>query len=140
MLWSYLHYCYPELLLQLHQDGKLSSYLEEKVESVVLHEIPGNDSKAGYLRLEGLVKELTADLGMSNYRYVYQTLKEEFPREFKQIEGSGLIVYHVLKMLACCRETFETFGGDQENETALLHLVIENIQQYLGAKHGWQHL
>lgn len=140
MLWSHLDYYSPEFLLELSLSGKIAGYLDEKAGSVSLPEKSVMYSKEGYLLLEETVKKLTADLLPSGYRYVYQTLKEEFPREFKQILKSGLIVYHVVNMLNDCREILGTQGTWEEDDRGILHLVIESIQQYLGAKHGWQHL
>lgn len=140
MLWSHLEYYSPELLVELSLSGKIAGYLDEKAKSVSLPDTKKLDSKEAYLLLEETLREITADLAASGYRYVYQTLKEEFPREFKQIFKSGLISYHVMRMLNGCKEILGTQGTWEEDDRAMLHLVIESIQQYLGAKHGWQHL
>jgi hypothetical protein len=113
-------------------------YLEELVGEVDLSGLDNLDSKAAFRRLEELSREMIESLGGSRYQYVCETLKEEFPREFKQIRSSGLISYHVMRILEDCGQVFE--GNWSEDDQSLKHLSIESIQQYLGAKHGWQHL
>jgi hypothetical protein len=138
MIWSRLHERFPEHLRMLCLEEEARGYLEELVGEVDLSGLDNLDSKAAFQRLEELSRELIEGLGTSRYQYVYETLKEEFPREFKHMRSSGLISYHVMRILEDCGNVFE--GNWFEDDQSLKHLSIESIQQYLGAKHGWQHL
>lgn len=140
MMWSRLHERFPEHLRKLCLEAETSGYLEGLVGEFDLAELDNLDSKAAFQRLEELSREMIESLGGSRYQYVYETLMEEFPREFKQIRNSGLISYHVMRILEDCGNVFEGDGNWSEDDQSLKHLSIESIQQYLGAKHGWQHL
>jgi hypothetical protein len=140
MIWSRLHERFPEHLRMLSLNADVKGYLDELVGKVDLTELDNLDSKAAFQRLEELSRELIDGLGTSRYQYVYKTLKEEFPREFKQIRNSGIISYHVMRILEDWGQVFDGEGNWSEDDQSLKHLSIESIQQYLGAKHGWQHL
>ncbi|WP_367916370.1 hypothetical protein [Leadbetterella sp. DM7] len=141
MLWVQLNHSYPELLLQLHQSGRLTAYLDERTEEI-MEQLALENTQVNYAAVVESVKASTARLGRSAYRYVYLTLKEDFPREFEEMCTSGLLAYHVMNMLGACQEVMNTlaFGKENEDERAIRYAVIERVHNYLSGADGWQHL
>lgn len=141
MLWAVLNHSYPELLLQLHQSGRLAAYLDERTKEI-MEQLALENKQVNYAAVVESVKACTARLGRSAYRYVYLTLKEDFPREFEEMCISGLLAYHVMNMLGACQEVMSTlaFGKENEDERAIRYAVIERIHNYLSGTDGWQHL
>lgn len=141
MLWVQLNHSYPELLLQLHQSGRLTAYLDERTQEI-MEQLALENTQVNYAAVVESVKASTARLGRSAYRYVYLTLKEDFPREFEEMCTSGLLAYHVMNMLDSIREIMNTlaFGKENEDERAIRYAVIEKIHNYLSGTDGWQHL
>lgn len=130
-LHDYLVQNHLDILIPLQQEGKVTGYIAERVESVSgLLDALLKDNRPGYVIEALCLEQLTAEFGPSKYTYVLEVFQEEFPADFEALREKGTITYEVLNMVQQCEAVFETFKYDFESRF-LRYAVIAKISLYL---------
>jgi len=131
-LHQYIRENNPGLLLQLEQDGKVSEYLSNKVNTsdALINEYKGQPA---YIIEEACMDELTKDLRPSKYNYINQILQEEFEDAYQQLQNSGTLKFEVINLISQCQPVFETIGFTEENEDSseLRNAITGTVSEYL---------
>lgn len=133
-LWTYISIHAPELMYQLQEEYRVTSYLDQKIATVL--------PEAMYLHSQGMdlisvyeicMERLTEDLKPSKFLYVKRILEDEFPIAYDALQQSYMLNYEVLNILECCADLFDRFGfgGLQENKKVLKYSIMGEIHQYL---------
>ncbi len=119
-----------DLLISLQQEGKVSSYLQEKVATA--------DDLLNQLQLENTPEEqclefLTKDLRPSKFNYLLVALEEDFEMEYHRFKESGILTYEVINLIEACTPVFETLGftSDHEDDRHLRYAITGAIKEYL---------
>lgn len=105
----------PDLLLQLEEQGGVTTYLSgaiKRVEGVLKRPAAGHD----YIFEEVCLNLLTLDLRPSKFIYIRNILEEEFEKNYEQLLTSGTLAFEVINMIHYCRHVFETIGFTEANE------------------------
>ena len=133
-LWAYLVHNYPDLLLELQENGSLETYLEEKVSSILplTREMLSAGSPSDLIE-EYCLNAMVEELWPSKYSYIRLVLEEEFPRDYDKLERAGTLVFELLNMLKACQSVFEDFGFDHQSlgSNKLRHAVIACVHDCL---------
>jgi len=131
-LHQYIRENNPGLLLQLEQDGKVSEYLSNKVNTsdALINEYK---DQPAYIIEEACMDELTKDLRPSKYNYINQILEEEFEDTYQQLQNSGTLKFEVINLISQCQPVFETIGFTEENEDSseLRNAITGTVSEYL---------
>ncbi len=132
-LHAYIRQNNPDLLLNLQQEGNVTSYLQEKVcslsELISRLEAEGNSP----LVIEEIcLEELTQDLRPSRYNYLCVLLEEEFEADYWRLQKEGTLLYEVLNLMEFSAAAFDTCGFTEENESnpQLRNALIGDIGAY----------
>jgi hypothetical protein len=123
----------PDLLFQLEEEGKLSSYLADKISTVdSLLNHPEKEQPA-YIVEEACMDILTQDLRPSKYNYISTVLEEEFTSTFYQLQKDGTLQFEVINLITFCQPAFDAMGFNEANEDdSLLRAAITGtIDSYL---------
>jgi hypothetical protein len=131
-LHDYLKENDPDLLLELEEQGNVTTYLSNKINMVdsVLKKYQG---KPGYIIEEACMNVLIQDLRPSKFNYVRRILEEEFENDYQQFLASGTLQFEVINMINQCKIIFDTIGFTEENEDSreLLYAITGTISEYL---------
>lgn len=132
-LHTYLIENNPELLLELQEENKLTSYLQDKMKSVeqTLWQLQESDAPQ-YIIEEILIDMLTEDLKPSRFNYVCNILQEVLPDRFEQLQENGTLTYEGVNLVTACRSIFDSTGFSVDTEASpVLHQVVAGIiRQY----------
>ena len=124
----------PDLLISLQGDLSVTSYLEDKVSSVIpmAQDLIGQ-GKPQYIIEELCMNELTADLRPSKFNYIKNILEEEFTDDYKRLVETGVLTYEIINLIETCKEVFETFEFSETNEDDrfLRYAIVAEIHDYL---------
>lgn len=128
----------PDLLISLQQEGKVSSYLEEKAASIepLLEQLQAAATPA-YITEQRCMDELTADLKPSRYNYISAILEDEFELAFNCFKKDGILTCEVMNLIASCQPVFDELGFTTANEDhpQLRNAIIGAISEYLDNQH-----
>lgn len=123
-----------DLLLSLQQEGKVSSYLQEKVATAdeLLSQLQSANTPP-YIIEEQCLEFLTKDLRPSKFSYLLSVLEEDFEKEYQAFKESGILTYEVINLIEACAPVFETLGfaSDNENDRHLRYAITGAIKEYL---------
>jgi hypothetical protein len=123
-----------DLLISLQQEGKLSSYLKNKVSSVapLLEELLSKGTPE-YIIEECCMQKLTSDLRPSKYNFLMSILEDEFETHYSSLKESGLLTYEINNLIEVCKPVFETVGFAEanENNNHLRYAIIGTVKKYL---------
>lgn len=126
-----------DLLISLQQEGKVSSYLEEKVATAddMLNRLQSENAPP-YIIEEQCLEFLTKDLRPSKFGYLLTVLEEDFETAYHSFRESGILTYEVINLIAACNPVFETWGfnADNENDRQLRYAVMGTIREYFDNK------
>ena len=133
-LHTYLIENHPDLLLQLQEEGALTSYLQTKMKSIETTLWQLQESEAPeYVIEEICMDSLTEDLKTSRFNYICTVLSEQFPDTYATFQEKGILTYEAVNLVEECASIFESTGFSlQTEESPVLHqVVIGIIRQYL---------
>ena len=113
-LWWYIIKNLPELMFELQEGYQVAAYLNDKVEEICL-------------------QHLTAEYGPSKFNFIRETLEDEFPAEYAELDKSGLLTCEILNMMESCNDLFEAFSFSHatEDNRLLRYAVIAELHDYL---------
>jgi hypothetical protein len=124
----------PDLMVTLEQEGKVTTYLEDKIATITnLCENLLKEGKPAYIVEEVCMEELTKDLHPSKFNYLLLILEEEFETDYYRIKENGILYYEVINLMNVCEPVFERLGFTEETETdrSLRYAIISEIHLYL---------
>ncbi len=131
-LHQYLRENNPDVLIQLEEDNKVSTYLSDKINTVdtLLKEYEGQPE---YIIEEVCMNELIKDLRPSKFNYISNILEEEFEKEYRLFQDSCALRFEVINLIHHCQDMFELFGftEDTEDSNDLKNIVTGMIANYL---------
>ncbi|GAA4429836.1 hypothetical protein GCM10023188_15750 [Pontibacter saemangeumensis] len=133
-LHDYILHNNPDLLLTLQQEGKVNSYLREKITTVdaFLDQLQA-EGKPAYIIEEACMGALTRELRPSRFNCLCSLLEEEFEADYRRLQESGILTYEVLNLMAACAHGFDAIGftKDRETDQQLRYVLAGMIQEYL---------
>lgn len=106
----------PDLLFELEQERKLTTYLTEKVNTVKALIAQRGKDQPDYIIEETCMDILTQDLKPSKYNYIRGILEEEFEKEFQLLCKTPLLQTEIINMIGYCKKVFDEIGFTQANE------------------------
>lgn len=116
-LHSYIAANNPDLMISLQEEGKLTTYLTTKIVTVTdMIRSLQDAAQPEYLIREQCMNILTADLRPSRFNYLLTILEDEFGDLYWQLHESGMLTYEALNILSECKEAFERYGFNTDNE------------------------
>lgn len=125
---------HPELLIQLQEEGRLTDWLTEKVDTVrPLVKQLRSIHEPDYLIHERCMHELVSQLPLSRFNYVVAVLEEEFEADYFRYAEMGVLTYEVLNMLEVCAGVFDTMGftAETEDNRDLYYAITGTVKEYL---------
>jgi Domain of unknown function (DUF1896) len=133
-LQAYLIHNNPEILVALHGDSDLSSYLQEKVKA--LDDLPDQllaEGKSAYIIEEICMDELTKGLRPSGYNYLLSILEDDFKTEYFEWREAGVLTYEIINLLQICNPVFNAleFSEENEDDRMLRYAIIGAIHKCL---------
>lgn len=133
-LHGYILHNNPDLLLTLQQEGKVSSYLREKITTAdaFIGQLQA-EGKPAYIIEELCMEALTRELRPSRFNCLCSLLEEEFEADYQRLQESGFLTYEVLNLMAACAPVFDAIGftEDKETDRQLRYVLVGMIQEYL---------
>lgn len=127
----------PDVLINLEQEGRVTTYLKEKLSSVdtILNELISAGTPPSQIE-ELCMDWLTSDLRPSRYNYIEEILETEFPVVHRQLKEAGVLTTEILNMIKACKEVFEGLRFSETTvESRLLHYATAGaIYEYLENK------
>jgi len=127
----------PDVLISLQEQGRLSAWMEDKVQGLdLLIAQLRSEGKPGYIIEEICMKEQTAELVPSKYEYVDEIFRDEFEETYYRLKENGVLTYEIINILHRCEAVFEEFPltEDTDDDRFLRYAVIGTIQHYLEEK------
>lgn len=123
-----------DLLISLQQEGKVTSYLKDKVATAdtLLSQLQSEDTPP-YIIEEQCLEFLTKDLRPSKFNYLAVALEEDFEADYQRFKESGILTYEIINLIEACTPVFETLGftSDNEDDRHLRYAVTGAIKEYL---------
>lgn len=123
-----------DLLIELQQDGKVNSYLQEKVETAdeLINQLQSTNTPS-YIIEEQCLDFLTKDLRPSKFNYLLMVLEEDFETDYHQFREAGILTYETINLIAACNPVFEALGftTDNEDDKQLRYAITGTVKQYL---------
>ncbi|MES2329801.1 MAG: hypothetical protein V4539_09380 [Bacteroidota bacterium] len=123
-----------DLLISLQQEGKVSSYLQEKVATAdeLLSQLQSLNTPP-YIIEEQCLEFLTKDLRPSKFNYLLAALEEDFETDYQRFKESGILTYEVINLIEACTPVFETLGfaSANEDDRHLRYAITGAIKEYL---------
>ncbi len=106
-----------DLLISLQEEGKVRSYLEEKVATAdeLINHLQ-SENKPAYIIEKECLEFLTEDLRPSRFGYLITVLQEDFDNDYQRFRESGVLTYEVVNLIEACNPVFETSGFTSNNE------------------------
>lgn len=96
---------YPSLLLDLQEEGRVTSWIEEQCS--VIGET--TDEAEFFLAL-------CRELGVSQYNYIQAILEEDFPGDHQRLLSAGVLKFELINISLCCAEVFNAIPLTEEKE------------------------
>ncbi|MFC4233314.1 DUF1896 family protein [Parasediminibacterium paludis] len=122
------------LLIELQQEGKVDTYLQEKVATAdeLISQLQ-SDNTPSYIIEEQCLDLLTKDLRPSKFNYVLRVLEEDFEKQYQQFREAGILTYETINLIAACNPVFEALGftTDNEDDKQLRYAITGTVKQYL---------
>lgn len=136
-LHAYIVHNNPDVLIKLQAEGKVTSYLNEKVAAVdaMLNELLRKDTHPYFIE-ELCMHTMTAELRPSRYNYIAEILEEEFQLHYQQYKDIGILQFELISMVGSFQQIFESMHFSEANaESRLLRYAICGaISEYLENK------
>ena len=132
--YEYIRQNNPDVLIPLEENGKVTEYLNEKVDSVkdLLQQLQDANTPA-YIIEDVCMEALTKDLKPSKFNYICAILEEDFEAVYQQLQNSGTLQYEVINLIASCKPALESFEFTEETKDNrhLRYAVTGAISDYL---------
>lgn len=132
-LHSYMLQNNPDLLLALQGTGKVTEYLEEKVQTVypLLDKLIEEETAPCFIEEQCMVF-LTKDLKPSKYLFLSDFLEIQFPSKYERWKQQGMLVYEIAHLEALFIHVFDDFEFSEKSETdtAFKYVLLKTIQKY----------
>lgn len=121
----------PDLLFQLEEERRVTSYLKEKIAGLTPM-ISDHATEPEYILEERSLLLLTGDLRPSRYNYICRVLEEEFPATHRKLIEAGTLKYEAVNIIYHCAELFEAMHFSERNEESrlLYYAVAGSISEY----------
>jgi len=127
----------PDVLFKLQSEGKVTTYLKEKVSSIdpMLNELIRTNTDPFFIE-ELCMYSLTADLRPSRYNCVREILEEEFQTVYLQYNELGVLRFELISMVESLNQIFDSLHFSEANaESRLLRYAICGaIQNHIDSK------
>jgi hypothetical protein len=132
-LYEYARENNPDLLFQLEEDGKVTEYLSDKINTVSALINQMNNGEPAYIIEDACMDVLTQDLRPSRFNYVSNLLQEELESTYNQLQESGTLKLEVINLINQCQTVFDDLNFSEENEDNqfLRYAIIGTISEYL---------
>ena len=123
----------PDVLVLLEEDGKLTDYLANKVNTVDVLINQVNESQPAYIIEDACMDVLTQNLKPSKYNYICNILEVEFENYCQQLKDSGTFKFEAVNLVNYCMPVFEDLVFNEENEDNrfLRYAIIGCVSDYL---------
>lgn len=132
-LHSYMLQNNPDLLLALQGTGKVTEYLEQKVQTAypLLDRLVEEETSPGFIE-EECMDFLTRDLKPSRYLFLSDFLETQFSTKYLRWKQQGILVYKIANLEALLIPIFEDFqfSEDSQTDTAFKYVLLKKIQEY----------
>lgn len=123
-----------DLLIELQQDSKVNSYIQEKVATTdeLINQLQSENTPS-YIIEEQCLDFLTKDLRPSKFNYLLMVLEEDFERDYQQFREAGILTYETINLIAACNSVFEALGftTDNEDDKQLRYAITGIVKEYL---------
>jgi len=123
----------PDLLLALQGTGKVTEYLEQKVQTAypLLDRLVEEETSPGFIE-EECMDFLTRDLKPSRYLFLSDFLETQFSTKYLRWKQQGILVYKIANLEALLIPIFEDFqfSEDSQTDTAFKYVLLKKIQEY----------
>lgn len=106
----------PDLLWQLMENGRVASYVVDKLSVVEGLLGDASNNQPLYIKEEACFDILTEDLKPSKYQYVLNIVEEDFSEEFKLLNGIGVLKPEIINILSYCGKGFSKYEFCEANE------------------------
>ncbi|MDQ3681604.1 MAG: DUF1896 domain-containing protein [Bacteroidota bacterium] len=132
-LHEYIRENNPDLLMLLEEEGRLSEYLSDKVNTVSIVINQTDKELPAYIIEEKCMDVLTRDLRPSKFNYISSVIEEEFGATYRQLQESGTQKFEVINLINKCKPVFDNVNFSEENEDNrfLRYVIIGTISEYL---------
>ncbi|QES88920.1 hypothetical protein [Rhizosphaericola mali] len=121
------------MLLALQGTGKVTEYLEQKVQTAypLMDKLIEEETAPCFIE-EQCMGLLTGDLKPSRYLFLSDFLKTQFPSRYARWKQQGILVYEIANLEALLISIFEDFefGENSETDTAFKYVLLKTIQEY----------
>lgn len=132
-LHSYMLQNNPDLLLALQGTGKVTEYLEQKVQTAypLLDQLIEEETAPCFIE-EQCMGFLTEDLKPSRYLFLSDFVETQFPSKHQRWKQQGILVYEIANLEALLVQIFEDFefSAHSETDTAFKYVLLKTIQEY----------
>jgi hypothetical protein len=132
-LYTYLVDNNPDVLIQLQQEGKLTQFLEDKVNAIdeTLTAL-AKKGKPAYIIEQVCLLEMTREFRPSKYYYLRLVLEEEFEEIYLRLSKTGILTYEILNLLEVCKPIFDMnkFSEQTEGNRHLRYEIMGMIYEY----------
>lgn len=131
---AYIAFASPGLLFDLQDKGRLTHYLEDKVDAVLpMAERLLGEGKSLRTVEDLCLDKMTEEFRPSRYLYIREVLEEEFIHDYERMHISGTLVYDTIKLLEVCKQIFDDFEFNNENKDNryLRHAIIAQVHDFL---------
>ena len=132
-LYGYIRDNNPDILMALQDEGKLTTYIDDKVSSMsTIIKQWQEDDRPDYIIEEASLALLTEDLRPSKFHYLNNILEEEFESKWLELNSNGLLRYEVINIVNACETVFQEVDFTEENEDdkQLRYATIGSIAYY----------
>ena len=132
-LHNYISENNPDLLLQLEEDGKVTEYLSNKVNTVNAFIKQLGEGQPEYIIEDACMGVLMQDLRPSKFNYICSILEEEFEINYRQFKESGILQFEAINLINYCNPVFNDLNFNDENESNnfLRYTIIGCVSEYL---------
>lgn len=124
----------PDLLVTLQSTKAVTSYLEQKVGTVMPEAklLLAEEKPVGEV-IDYCMDALTADLRPSKYHFISRLLAEDFEKEYSLMREAGTLTYEIINIISACSQVFEETPLTEANEDdrMLRYASLACIQDYL---------
>ncbi len=124
----------PDVIFALEAEDKLRLWLYSKVDSVQsIWQQMETDKQPAYIIVENCLNELTRELKPSRYNYILNLLEQEFEKDYKWLQQSGLLQHEAVNMISYCESVFNDLKFSEENEDNhfIQYAICGAISEYL---------
>ncbi len=132
--YEFLRDHYPDVLLRLQEQNKVTAYLVSGIASVddLLNRLLAEEKPVTVIE-EICLLELKKALGPSRYEYVKEILYAEFVPQAQQLAGAGILATELVNLVTWCNPYFDEagFSFDNEDNHYLRYLIIGAVDEYI---------